>query len=133
MDCKFVDCCIGDDYWVECENCGTKIVANSGAREFNKLGILCDPEKRNSEKMLSAIVDKIKGETKGKNTSFQAKIIEMGDNEFSDIPQLYIQQKTGNRIVFDTNRDFLIDLVRGKGDTFTVYDEVMVTLTITKD
>lgn len=92
-----------------------------------------DSEKKNSANILDAIIDKIKSEAEGKNTSFKAKIIEMGDNEFSDVPQLYIQQKTGNRIVFDTNRDFLIDLVRGKGDKFTVYEEVMVTLTITKE
>ena len=61
----------------------------------------------------------------------KAKIIEVGDNECSDIPQIYLQQDTGNRVLLDVNRDFLIDLVRGK-DTFSVYEDVNLVITIEK-
>ena len=62
----------------------------------------------------------------------KAKIIEVGDNECSDIPQIYLQQDTGNRVLLDVNRNFLIDLVRGKGDTFSVYEDVNLVITIEK-
>ena len=42
MDCHFIDCCIGDDYWVECEGCGRKFISAKAAKHFNALGIHCE-------------------------------------------------------------------------------------------
>jgi len=67
-----------------------------------------------------------------KSITLKAKIIEIGDNEITDVPQIYLMQNTGNRIFLDVNRDFLIDLVRGDGDTFSVYEDVNITITISK-
>jgi hypothetical protein len=67
-----------------------------------------------------------------KSITLKAKIVELGDNEITDVPQMYLMQNTGNRIFLDVNRDFLIDLVRGDGDTFSVYEDVNITITISK-
>jgi hypothetical protein len=67
-----------------------------------------------------------------KTIPLKAKIVEIGDNQITDVPQMYLMQNTGNRIFLDVNRDFLIDLVRGDGDTFSVYEDVIVTITISK-
>ena len=68
-----------------------------------------------------------------KSVTLKAKIIEIGDNQITDVPQMYLMQDTGNRIFLDVNRDFLIDLVRGDGDTFSVYENVNITITISKE
>jgi hypothetical protein len=67
-----------------------------------------------------------------KSITFPAKIIELGDNEYSNTPQLYLMQETGNRLVIDVNRPFLIRLVRGDGEKFSVYDNVNLTISISK-
>jgi hypothetical protein len=67
-----------------------------------------------------------------KSITLKGKIIEIGDNQITDVPQMYLMQNTGNRIFLDVNRDFLIDLVRGDGDTFSVYEDVNITITISK-
>ena len=68
-----------------------------------------------------------------KSITLKAKIVELGDKVITDVPQMYLIQNTSNRIFLDVNRDFLIDLVRGDGDTFSVYEDVNITITISKE
>lgn len=116
MKCNFIDCCIDEDTWVECQNCGRKFITLKPAKDFNNLEIYCEPKDTS------------------KSIVLKAKIIEMGDNKMYgvDVPQLYLEQETGNRILLDVDRGFLIDLVRGKGDKFSVYEDINLKLTISK-
>lgn len=41
MKCNYEDCCIGDDYWCECTNCGNKIHGRVTSSDLNKLDITC--------------------------------------------------------------------------------------------
>lgn len=120
MICDFIDCCVGDDYWVECKNCGSKLITMAPARKFNELAIVCEGKKE------------LPKDIPHKSITFVAQIIELGDNLFSRIPQIYLMQDTGNRILLDVNRPFLIDLIRGDGDKFSVYDCVNLTISISK-
>ena len=67
-----------------------------------------------------------------KTITVNAKIIEIGDNVETDKPEIYLLQEGGNRIFIDVNRDWLIDLVRGKKEKFSVYEDVELTITISK-
>jgi hypothetical protein len=119
MICNFIDCCIAKDTWVECETCGTKLETMAPAHKFNSLGIVCKGKPA-----------ELVGE--GKSFTFPAQIVELGDNHFSKTPQLYLMQHTGNRVFLDVDRPFLIRLVRGDGDKFSVCDEVNVKISIFK-
>ena len=115
MICNFVDCCILDDYWVECEKCGKKLITTEPARKFNELGIVCE-----GKQILQ------------KSITLPVKIIELGDNEYSRVPQIYLMQNSGNRILIDVNHAFLINLVRGDGEKFSIYDDINLTISISK-
>lgn len=68
-----------------------------------------------------------------KQITVSAKIIEIGDQvEGNNHPEIYLLQPSGNRIFIEVNREWLIDLVRGKGANFSVYEEVDLTITISK-
>ena len=121
MICNFIDCCIADDYWVECETCGNKLETMAPAHKFNSLGIVC--KGKNS---------KIELVGEGKSFTFPAQIVELGDNEYTKTPELYLMQHTGNRVFLDVDRPFIIRLVRGDGDKFSVHEEVNVKVSIFK-
>ena len=47
--CKFIDCNIAEDCWVECSECGLKLETMSPAHKFNDLGIFCTKSQQSNK------------------------------------------------------------------------------------
>ena len=50
--CKFIECCIAEDYWCECEICGRKLQGFMKAEQLNKLNILHQEDEKKTDSII---------------------------------------------------------------------------------